>query len=265
MKRFILAAFVIVGLSSCDDVERSETALQANINNSFYKSNDARAIKNEDGSMTIQGFNSDETLTLHLARVAKRTFNIEEGSANYATYENMGGMRYTTQPNGTGQIVVSELDEVNNTVSGTFKFEAFLHGIDTIFVEKGVFFEVPFSSDDMGDPNSAGRFSAKVNGSAFEPITVVAKNTGNSILVSGNTANTTISISVPVSVEAGEYTLPRSGFTARYQDATGSQNADGGEIIILEHTANTKTLKGSFSFVTADNEITEGSFEVVYE
>ena len=265
MKEILIAMLLLAGLSSCEDVERNDLALQANINNKFYSSNDARAKKNEDGSVTIHGFTNEETMTLHISRAAKRTFDLGENSSNYAMFLDKGGNLYSTNPAGHGQIVVSTLDEENNHISGTFKYEAYLSGIDTIYVEKGVFFQVPFSEDGVLDPNNAGSFRAKVNGALFSPILVVAKDSGNSIVLTGSTTNATITLSVPVSVEAGDYILPKSGFTAKYKNDNTSQNANSGEIKVLEHNISTKSLKGSFTFSTNQNEISEGSFEVIYE
>ena len=265
MKRFLMALAILVGLISCENVERRDFALQAKINNKFYSSNDARATKNEDGSVTIQGFNTDETMTLHISNAAKSSYEIREGGANYAMFEDLGGNLYTTRPNGKGIIVVSSLDEENNTISGTFKYDAYLPGIDTIFVEKGVFFQIPFSEEGVIDPTNAGIFGAKLNGNPFSPIMVAARDTGNSIVVTASTTNYTITISLPIGVEVSENTLPQSGFTAKYQDDNGSETANSGEIKVLEHNVAGKTIKVSFSFFTNQNEITEGNFEVVYE
>lgn len=265
MKRFLMALVILVGLNSCEDVQRNDLALQAKINNNFYSSNDARASKNEDGSVTIQGFNNEETMTLHISNAAKRSYEIREGGANYAMFEDLGGSIYTTRPNGKGMIVVSSLDEETNTISGTFKYEAYLPGIDTIFVEKGVFFQIPFSEEGVIDPTNAGTFGAKVNGNAFAPIMVAARDTGNSIVVTASTTSSTITLSLPVSVEVSDNTLPKSGFSAKYQDDNGAQTTSGGQINILEHNVGDKILKGTFSFVTNQKEITEGHFEVVYQ
>ncbi len=76
---------------------------------------------------------------------------------------------------------------------------------------------------EITDPTNAGTFSAKVDGNHFFPITVTSRNTGNTIVTSGNTANATIVISVTAEVEPGEYTLPRGGFAAKYQGANGPE------------------------------------------
>ncbi|MDC8001508.1 DUF6252 family protein [Aequorivita todarodis] len=257
----LLAAFSFI---SCEDIETNDVALQANVDNNFYKSTDARAALNEDGSLTIQGFTDEESLTLHVSRLAEGNFTIAEGRPNYAIFEDIGGNIYTTRPNGEGVITISEVNEANKTISGIFNFNAFLPGIDTIYVSKGTLHNVSYSGGDIIDPTNAGAFRAKVDGNLFLPITVTSRNTGNTIITSGSTANATILISVTADVEPGEYTLPRGGFSAKFQGVNGPETTAEGLVKILEHDTTAKTIKGTFSFITNRTEITEGQFDVTY-
>jgi hypothetical protein len=264
MKNILFVLLAVLSLISCDDIETNDVALQANVDNDLYKSNDARAALNDDGSVTIQGFTDEQSLTLHLSRLGEGNFAIAEGRPNYAIYEDIGGSIYTTRPNGEGVITISEVNEANKTLTGTFNFNAFLPGIDTIYVSKGTLHNVPYSGGDITDPTNAGTFSAKVNGNQFLPITVTSRNTGNTIITSGSTANATIVISVTADVEPGEYSLPRGGFAAKYQGVNGPEPTAGGLINIIEHNVTEKTIKGTFSFITNITEVTEGQFDVAY-
>ncbi len=264
MKSILFALLAVLLLISCDEIESYDVALQANIDNSFYKSNDARASLNDDGSLTIQGFTDEQSLTLHLTRLAEGNFSITEGRANYAIFEDFGGNIYSTRPDGEGLVTLSEVNEANKTLTGTFYFNAFLPGIDTIYVSKGTLHNVPYSSVEIGDPSAAGTFSAKVDNNPFIPITISSRNTGNTIITTGSTANASIVISVTANVEPGEYSLPRGGFGAKYQGANGPEPTAGGMITILEHNVAEKSIKGTFSFITNRTEITEGQFSVVY-
>lgn len=239
--------------------------MQAKIGDQFYATTEARAALNEDGTVTIQGLNQFESMTLQIASLEQGNFTIEEGSRNYAVYNDPGGNVYTTIPNGTGSITISELDETNKTLSGIFKFDAFLSNIDTIYVSKGVLYNISYIGGDIADPNNAGIFNAKVNGNLFMPITVSSRNTGNAILTSASSADATLVISVPANVVVGVYSLPRAGFAARYQGTDGPESTTGGLIEILEHNITAKTIKGTFSFVTETTEITEGLFDVTYQ
>lgn len=264
MKKIIFFLLATISLISCEDIESNDIALQAKIGDRLFVSNEARASLNEDGSLTIQGFTQEESLTLQLSRLVEGNFNIAEGSPNSAIFEDMGGNVYTTRPNGAGTVSISELNETNKTLTGTFHFNAFLTGIDTIYVSKGVFHNVSYTGGDILDPTNAGTFTAKINGNPFLPILVTSRDTGNAVIISGTGTNSSIVISVPSNVETGEYTIPRGGFSAKYQDATGPETTDEGVIKIIDHNTSEKTIKGTFSFVTNRSEITEGEFNISY-
>lgn len=264
MKKLVFLLLAVLSLFSCEDKQVNEVAFQAKVDDRLYISTDARAAINEDGSVTIQGFTGDEALTLRISNLAKGNFAIGEGFTNYAVYEDFEGNVYTTNPNGEGQITISELNENDKTLSGNFDFNAFLPGIDTIYVSKGTLFNVSYSGGDIPDPTNAGTFSAKVDGNPFIPVIVSSRDTGNTIITSGNTANSTIVISVTSNVEPGEYTLPRGGFSAKYQDVNGPETTAEGIVNIIEHNTTAKTIKGTFSFLTNRTEITEGQFDVAY-
>lgn len=264
MKKYIFFLLATLSLISCEDIQDNDVALQANIDNRLYASNDTRASLNEDGSLTIQGFTQQESLTMKISQLAEGDFSIAENNPNYAVFEDMGGNIYSTRPNGQGMITISEVNETNKTITGIFNFNAFLPGIDTIYVSKGVLHNISYTGGEIPDPANAGTFSAKVNGNPFTSILVSSRNTGNTIVTSGVGVNSSLVISVPSNVEVGTYTIPRSGFTAKYQNATGLEITDSGVIKIIEHNTSEKTIKATFSFTTNNSEITEGAFNVAY-
>ncbi|MCZ4317515.1 DUF6252 family protein [Aequorivita viscosa] len=260
----LLFLIAVISLMSCEDTKTNVVALQAKVDNNLYISTEARAALNPNGTVTIQGFDRDESITIHLSRLGEGNFTIEEGGRNYAIYGDMGGNVYTTDPNGEGVVTISELNETNKTLSGTFKFNAFLAGIDTVYVSKGVLYDIPYSNVNIDDPNNAGSFSANVDGIAFMPLTVSSRSTDNAIITSATTENAIMMVSVPTNVEPGEYTLPRAGFAAKYQGVDGLETTSEGTINILDHNISAETIKATFSFVTDMSEITEGQFDVGY-
>lgn len=264
MKKFIFFLLATLSLISCEDIERNDPALQANIDNNFYASTDARAALNEDGSLTIEGFTQKESLKLQLSQLGEGNFTIGEGRRNYATFQDIGGNVYSTRPDGAGMVSISEVNETNKTITGTFHFNAFLPGIDTIYVSKGILYNVSYNTREITDPTNPGTFSAKVNGDTFTPITISATNTGSSIIVSGTGANNSILISVPSNVEPDEYAIPRSGFEAKYQGPDGLETTESGWITVLEHNTSESTIKAVFSFGTNRTEITLGAFNITY-
>ena len=89
MKKFLFVLFATMSLISCEDTQTNEVALQAKVDDRLYTSTDARAALNEDGTLTIQGFNDEESMTIQLSRLGEGNFTIGEGSSNYAVYEDI--------------------------------------------------------------------------------------------------------------------------------------------------------------------------------
>ena len=264
MKNFLFPLLAVLLFCSCEDTEINEIALQAKVDNRFYKSADARAILNDDSTLTIQGTSQREGLTIKLGSLRDGNFSINGGANNYAIYEDLGGNIYTTQPNGDGVVTISELNEINKTISGTFNFNAILPGIDTIFVSQGVMYNIPYNDGTITDPNNAGSFTAKVDANPFSPITVIARKTENNIVISASTASTSIVLQLKGDVEPGSFTLPQSGFKATYRNADGEQTTTEGLIEVSAHNMADKTIKGTFRFTTNRAQITEGQFEITY-
>ena len=264
MKKYLFLLLAFSTLVSCDDIEVNEVALQAKVNDRLYISTDARASSTADGGILIQGFTDEESLTLRISKLKEGKFEIGEGKPNYAVFEDFEGNLFLTKPDGEGTVTITEINEATKTLSGSFLFNAMLPGIDTVYVSQGVMYNIPYTGTDISDPTNAGTFSAQVDGSPFLPFVVSARDTGNSIIVSGSTANATMAITVPSGVETGEYNLPKSKFNAKYQDGDGPQTTSVGQINILEHNPTGKTIKGTFSFLTNKVEITQGKFEVTY-
>lgn len=261
---YLLLIIFAMGFISCEDVQMNNVALQAKIDNATYTSLDARASKNPDGSFLIQGTTERESLTLRISDASPTTYYLGEGSSNYAVFEDRNGNFFTTDPDGTGQITITEWNQAERTLTGTFKFMAVLAGQDTIYADKGFIFEVPYSGEDILDPTNAGTFTANVDGNPFLPSVLVASETTNNIIITAASANNTITLGFPISVEPGNFSLPYAGFIANYKEGSQTKDAAGGNIAIAEHDVGGKKLKGTFSFFTDVNEITQGTFEVVY-
>lgn len=264
MKKFAFLLLIALTIISCEDNQTNQFAMQATIGDRLYTSTEAQGAIGEDGKFIIQGETQLESLTLRLSSLREGNFKIGAGFPNSATFIDLDGNLYQTKPNGTGLITISEVNETNKTLSGIFNFNSILPGIDTIYVSKGVLYNVPYDTGTIDEPINGGTLSAKVDGETFTPTTVSAIETGNSIAISGSNLTAIISLTVPSTVEIGEYPLPRNDFNARYQNETGLQPTSEGIITITAHNTSSRSIKGTFSFLTDENEITEGQFDVVY-
>ena len=265
MKKFFLLLFVgVLAFSSCENVEDNSTVIQAEVDSVFFKSFDAIGTRLEDGSITMQGITDNEILTLHITDFQLGTYVLGGASQNYATFEDRDGKIYTTSPNGEGVINLTDRCISCGWLSGDFRFSAILNGLDTTYVTKGVFFDVSFGTGDDDDTPNAGSFSAQIDGTPFTPISVSAVDSGNSLLISGAEAIKSIIIRVPIDVEVGNYSLPQAGFQASLAEGAVSQNATIGNISVVTHNVSARTISGSFSFITSQNTVSEGQFNVSY-
>jgi len=268
MKRILGILVLITAFYSCENLEDNTPALQLTVDQEFIEAIDARATENEDGSFLIQGITRVESLTLRIPSGTPGEYNLGGTSPNYATFENALGDAYTTNPDGSGRVIITNWDTSAKTLSGTFKFNAVLPERDTLFVQEGVFFQVPYggleSIDDDTPPN-AGTFVARVDGVTFNPFTITAVGTANAIIITGSNTSRTITLRVPNDVLMGGYEIPQSGFDASYMDSVIDESADLGNFTIFEHDMERRTIKGTFSFLTANKTISQGQFNVTYE
>lgn len=250
-------------MSSCETTEINEFAMQASIDGELYQSTSAKGTVDEDGSLTIEGSAHIQSIFLNLASFEEGDHEIGPNMQNSAIYIGANGSRYITDPNEPGKVTISKINMANNTLEGTFYFRAVQPGIDTVYVSKGFLYNVPYGSP-TGIPTNDGSLVAKVDNEDFLAMSVGANDDGEEIVINGITPSATISLTVPNTVDVGDYILPQGGFSAEYIDTDGPQTATEGTITIIEHDLSTKTLKGSFFFSTDLRVITEGEFEVVY-
>jgi hypothetical protein len=265
IKRILLVLILITAVYGCEQIEDNSPALQGEFSNGFFQAIDARALRNEDGSFLIQGVTQDETLTLFIQNSAEGTYALGLEGRNYASFENASGNLYITNPEGNGAVVVTNYDTSGGTISGTFKFTAVLAEIDTLSVQQGIFFEVPYNKEiDNGEPPVDGTFIAHVDGLPYNPFTITAISTVNSIVVTGATTSRSIRLEVPIEIAMGTYPITMTGFFASYMDDTINEDAIEGSITIFENNPTTKKLQGTFAFRTASKLIELGQFNVTY-
>ena len=272
MKKYALLIFAAVAFISCEDIQDNSPGLQTEINEVFFRANDARAKKNDDNSYVIQGYTQDEILTLFIESPVNGVYEVGGDSRNFASFEDAEGNFHVSNPYGDGQIEVTEWDTSAKTINGNFNFTAITPGIDTLAVHSGVFYQVPYGfglneplDTDGGPAGNAGTFIASVDNTNFNPIVVSAINTDESIIITGETATVSISITVPLIVNVGSFSLPRADFQASYTDINGTEQALLGNIIVIGNDALTRRIKGTFSFETANHQINLGQFNVIYQ
>lgn len=260
---------VFVACISCEDIQDNSPALQADLNNVFFKSIGSAATINDDSTVTIQASNQDETLTLFLNKAEMGNYPLGGESENFATFEDINGNVFTTIGVGEGFVTVSNIDP-NTSISGSFAFQAVLAGIDTLFAQRGIFFEVPFVVEAIEVPTepdpqiSAGTLVARLDGETYNPISVTATEINGTILIQGIRNESSIELGIPLTAEPSTNLLPNPDYFANYIQGATTEPGLEGNIRVFTHNTAEKSIKGTFSFRTENHIISVGQFNVSY-
>jgi len=265
MKYLLLLLLATIFLVSCEDLETNDTALQANIDNVFYKSVNEIGYKNQNNFFVLEGYTQSEKLTLKFKSPGLVTLPLGGESNNSGTYEDKFGNVYTTGPNATGEIIITNR-RYGGRFTGTFNFTAISPALDTIVISNGVFYDIATLGDVIDDdPGNDGTFSATIDNNPLSPNSVAATDSGNSIIILASNNDRSIFIKVPIDVEAGFYDLPENGFSAKYTIGTDVEDATTGNVVIVSHNVGAKTIAGTFFFTTENHVIEQGQFSVTYQ
>jgi hypothetical protein len=161
MRKLFLILIVLFGFVSCqEDVRFNNPSLQGLKDNLFWKAVDAKATLASNGSLLIQAYTRDEIVSLKTTSAKVQTYSLGKTTSKMASYTQTvsdGKVAYVTGFNtGGGQIVITEYDAVNKTVSGTFKFNAENTDDNSsanpiVNFQQGVFYKVPVSSAVLTD------------------------------------------------------------------------------------------------------------------
>ena len=151
MRKLSLFAVLLFTFFSCqEDVKFNNPSFQGTKDNLFWRAVDSKATI-VSGGLIIEGYTRNETLTLKTTSPNKNTYSLGINNVNKASYVVTEASATTAFSTGTdignGTIVITEYDVANNTVSGTFKFNA--ENDDNSSVQPllnfqyGVFYKIP--------------------------------------------------------------------------------------------------------------------------
>ena len=154
MKKYFLITLVFFGLLSCeDDVRFNNPSFQGLKDNVFWRGVRSKATIASDGSLLIESLIVNETISLKTAAAEPQTYFLGTSEASKAictvTGPATGIVTYTTGFGvGQGQIIITEYDAINKTVTGTFKFSAentnrSSQANATVNFQQGVFYKIP--------------------------------------------------------------------------------------------------------------------------
>ena len=154
MKKYFLITLVFFGLLSCeDDVRFNNPSFQGLKDNVFWRGVRSKATIASDGSLLIESLIVNETISLKTAAAEPQTYFLGTSEASKAictvTGPATGIVTYTTGFGvGQGQIIITEYDAINKTITGTFKFSAentnrSSQANATVNFQQGVFYKIP--------------------------------------------------------------------------------------------------------------------------
>lgn len=266
MRTFMLFIFAVFALVSCDDIQDNSPALQAELDGELYRAIDARAEILPNGNLIMQGLTDIENLTITLSGSTEGVYTLGATGVNRAAFQDFLGSIYTTRPFGNGEVVIEST--ANNTFSGTFSFDAYRFGLDTLNAQKGFFYNVPIVAGSTSEEPipPANLLSAKINGSDFEAQTTSASENNEVIVINGSAGNQSISLSFPSSLSGGNNPIVEN-ITASYTLDGTTLQAISGIISIVNHNTTLNEISGAFSFLTEGDEgveVTQGQFNVSY-
>jgi len=269
MKNILLLLLTIILCVGCENIEDNSPALQGTIDHDFFNAHDVRAERYEDGSVTIQGYSREETLTLHINDFQLGTYDVGEGQSSYASFEDENGNEYiTTTPSGSGKIVVTDRCISCGWLTGTFNFEAILPNVDTITVHRGVFHKANFLEGGLigGGNNNDEYLIARINGDYYQANTLYGEIIDEKIVIIGSVGDTRVILELPINTPTGNNLLPNTnGYQASYVDESGvEEEANSGNIRVNHHNISIRFLRIGFNFSTENNEIVNGVTEVYY-
>lgn len=226
----------------------------------------------------ISGINDDGTsiiITLDGLQTGEYVSNAT--TANVLLWSpGSGALGFSSQADSvSGKVVITQIDDVDSLVSGTFSFTAAEPSSGSMVeVTEGVFTDVRYTSQTPVTPDNS--LQVKINGGDWEAASVTGIVNGGTLTLSGTDADAseTVALTIPDDTPVGTYDLGSplfSSYGGQYNadDQTFMQAFDG-SITIANHDQAAKIIEGNFSFNAGEfggtemAALTEGSFYVAY-
>lgn len=264
-----------------DPTDPTEGEFKATIDGSQYTAS-TTLVYITGGSIQISAVRaSGDNFVLYLDGTTAGTYNALDNLLVYSPAGSEYGW-WAFNPDddtqNTGSVIVTEIDTVNQTISGTFSFTGYWSDLEDTSppgpkqITNGVFTDLPYTTDSPTNDT----FFAKVNGANFNQIDLLAVTTTINelevISIGAENANTEgITVSVKSTLGVGNYgitgNLVTDGVQIYYTSADGEEAvATSGSVSITEKTAD--RIKGTFSgnvtIGSTTYSITAGSFDVAY-
>jgi hypothetical protein len=291
--RLLLAAFGFLLLFSCRkeySIEGSSAIsgdFRANINGvEWIAADSAKGASILAGLINISGTSPDnKQLSITLTDTTIGTYVLNQTSASlgaYADNDSSDIYAFTTNQGGDtsqagGIVIVTEIDRIAKTISGTFSFKVFrnIDGHQKVLTN-GVFYKLPYSNT-LPPASTTDTLQAVIDGSNWKANSISAQVLTGQMVIAGSllNGNQTVGLIIPSNITPGSYTLD---FTARtyiglYNPTPNIALASSsGTLTILSNDTGIQRVRGNFNFQVIDplggptptHNITSGFFSVHY-
>jgi len=299
---YLLLAFLAVQFSACtneplegefiqeDDSPAADGQFIATIDNQGFTADTALAtLYALNNRLVISGIkaNSGEIITLSVQTAEEGSYSLVSGGANQnsAVYLNSNSLLNpyitSTELGGSGQLVITSLDSITQSVSGTFSFigarvELDDEGnvvldaegnqiIETVDITDGAFSTIPYVIDETGDGTEGDGIPDDEFLALVDEMEFVTDSISSELRIIGgipvikiearNNIGSLIRIDIPESLGIGTFEMDQmisdgTQLIALYNDGLGGENltSNPGTITITELNTDTGRLVATFSF-----------------
>ena len=297
MKKVVLYVVVLVGVwcvscrkeYSIENGSARTANFEAQIDGVHWQS----AIATEQATMiqgliNITGISSDNReISMTLSGTGVGTYTLNQRSPSLATYANIDSSyiyAYTTNEapdpaQAGGTVTITEIDQTNQTISGTFSFNAYrtVDGQQKT-ITQGVFNKLPYTTNSSTTANG-DTLTATIDAKAWVGKSIQAAVNAGELTIVGSSADGTQSVGLlmPANTAAGTYPLDGTNpsyigvYTLLVNSSTSGLVSVAGYLNVTENNTATSRIRGSFTF-TASNPsdptqahyVTSGTFSVYY-
>jgi hypothetical protein len=288
MKKFVLTPLIIFLLltvvSSCSESEdpspeitAPEGKIVATIEGGSFEATGGAQIYNNE--IMLGGNSGSESISVIITKAAAvGTYDVKGAALGVTTpdaeinYTPDGNTLYSsvfaTDGETVGTVTITEIDETNKTISGTFSSKIVLNGT-TKEIAKGSFNKIPYTS---APPST---LSAKIDGADFTATVVIAQRAQGFLIINGQALNGSkiITITFDDNIAVGNHEIGELGdeIYATYTASLSSFVSTSGTLKITKNDTSAKRVEGTFSFEAEPffeegdgHTITAGSFSVSY-
>ena len=154
MKKILYITIIFLFFNCEDDITNKIPAFEARVNGNFDWTAQTFNATIQNNQLSLIGNNPFGSVSILIDSIDVRTYNLYSWTDDFAVFQDT--LQYSTKNNGEGslaflsdgQIDISEIDNINNTVSGHFHFDAYNSSGDyTVNISEGVFYKIPISLD----------------------------------------------------------------------------------------------------------------------